>query len=58
MSIRSRDGLPGKPACGTQVAEAMMTCPVLRSRAIIDQVANAAEWDANTNIRASRTRFI
>jgi hypothetical protein len=43
MSIRSRDGLPGKPACGTQVAEAMMTCPVLRSSAIIDQVANAVE---------------
>src|SRR5688572_982147 len=60
-SIRSRAPFgfrSGKPCCLTQVAEAIITCPVFASIAITDQVAKADVWAPSTKASARTTCFI
>src|SRR5688572_6532869 len=59
MRSRAPFGLrSGKPCCRTQVAEAMITCPVFASIAITDHVAKADVWAPSTKASARTTRFI
>jgi len=50
--------LRGKPACATQVADAMIAWPVFLSIATTDHVANAEDSMSKTRTNANKSRFM
>src|SRR5262245_65398749 len=57
-SIRPLAGRIRKLDCGTQVAEAITTCPVFWSAARIDHVAKANVSNPRIRMDTSKSRFI